>query len=53
MMGTRHNEKWKFSLILTFSTSGRADIAWSDLLPAEANVVIAPEKKEIEVRLGQ
>ncbi len=44
MMGTRQVEKWRFSLILPFSTSGRADIPWSDLLPAEANVVIAPEK---------
>jgi hypothetical protein len=55
-MGPRHQEKWKFSLILPFSASGRADITWSDLLPAsEANgwLVIALEKKEIEVRLSQ
>jgi hypothetical protein len=47
MMGTRGVENWKFSLILPFSTS------WADLSPAEANVVITPEKKEIEVGLGQ
>jgi len=46
-MGARRSENWKFSLILPFSTS------WSDLSPAEANVVITPEKKEIEVGLGQ
>src|SRR5262249_7254940 len=46
-MGARGSENWKFSLTLPFSTS------WSDLSPAEANVVITPEKKEIEVELGQ
>jgi hypothetical protein len=56
MMGTRHLEKWKFSLIFPFSASGRADITSSGLLPAsEANgwLVITTEKKEMEVRLGQ
>ena len=56
MMGTRHLEKWKFSIILPFSASGRADITWSGLLPAsQANgwIVINLEKKEIEVRLDQ
>jgi hypothetical protein len=55
-MGPRHQEAWKFTLVLPFSVSGRADIRWSDLLPAsEASgwLVVAPEKKEIEVRLGQ
>jgi hypothetical protein len=54
--GPQRQEKWKFSLMLPFSASGRADITWSDLLPAsEANgwLVIALEKKEIEVRLSQ
>jgi len=46
-MGARGSENWKFSLILPFSTS------WSDLSLVEANVVITPEKKEIEVELGQ
>ena len=55
-MGPRHQEAWKFTLVLPFSVSGRADIRWSDLLPAsEASdwLVVAPEKKEIEVGLGQ
>ncbi len=49
-------EKWKFSLTLPFSASRRADIAWSDLVPAsEANgwLGIALEKKEIKVRLNR
>src|SRR5215475_5160878 len=55
-IGVTHQEQWKFTLILPFSVSGRADIRWSDLLPgSEASgwLVVAPEKKEIEVRLGQ
>lgn len=50
-MGARHQEKWKFSLILPPTISG-----WSDLLPtSEANgwLEIVPEKMEIEVRLDR
>jgi hypothetical protein len=57
-IGSRRQEAWNFSLTLPFSASGRADIRWSDLLPAsEARgwLIVAPEEKEIEieVRLGQ
>ena len=55
-IGVTHQEQWKFTLVLPFSASGRADIRWSDLLPASEVsgwLVVAPEKKEIEVRLGQ
>jgi hypothetical protein len=53
-VGSRRQEAWNFSLVLPFAVSGRADITWSALLPAsEADgwLVIAPEKKELEVRL--
>jgi hypothetical protein len=55
-IGDGRQERWKFSLILPFSASGRADITWSDLLPAsDANgwLLIDLEKKEMEVRLSQ
>jgi hypothetical protein len=48
-------EEWKFSLILPFAASSRADITWSALpLPSETDdwLVIDQEKKEIEVRLS-
>ena len=54
-MGGRHQEEWKFSLILPLAASGRADIIWSDLTPGSETdgwLVIAPEKKKIEVRLS-
>lgn len=55
-MGPRHQETWKFSLVLPPSTSDPIGAVWSDLLPiSEASgwLVIATEKKEIEVRLGR
>ena len=51
----RHQEEWKFSVILPLSASGAADIIWSELAPGsevDGSFVIAPEKKEIEIRLS-
>jgi hypothetical protein len=53
---SRHQEKWKFSLILPSPASSRADINWAALLPPPKTngwLVVAPEKKEIEVRLRE
>jgi len=55
-VGRWRQEAWNFSLVSPFPVSDRADITWLDLLPAsEAHgwLVVAPEKKEIEVGLGQ
>ena len=55
-IGSRHQEKWSFSLVLPFLASSHGKINWAALLPPpEANgwLVIAPEKKEIEVKLRE
>jgi hypothetical protein len=49
-------EAWAFSLILSSSASSRADINWAGLLPppeAKVWLVVAPQKKEIEVRFRE
>jgi hypothetical protein len=42
-------EVWKFSLILPFAASSRADIAWGTLLPPSETsdwLIVVPEKKK-------
>jgi len=55
-IGPRNQEEWNFSLVLPLPASSRGEINWAALLPppeAKGWLVVAPEKKQIEVKLRE